>query len=179
MTNQITSGRAATRRTIWRWAADTAWAHASTGRTYPIINDTIHGTWAELDTLTRTNPHIHQHGRPVRIGIRADGQDQYAVRVTRTDLQHPVRNPRAVKARRAAARAARRTAWIAGPIAGITAAGWIVQAVWGNQIMHALKVAAGAALTVLLVSAGILIVRSFAVGHPCPGLHCPNCGGGH
>lgn len=179
MTNQITGRPATGRRTIRRWAADTVWQHTGRQHTYPIVNDTVHGTWAELDTLTQTNPHIHQHGRPVRIGIRADGQDQYAVRVTRTDVAHPIRSPRIAKARRTARRAVRRTSYVAAPIAGIAAAGWIVQAVWGEQIMHALKVAGGAALTILLAAAAILVMRSFAVGHPCPGLHCPNCGGGH
>jgi hypothetical protein len=177
MTSRITGRTATGRRTLWRWAADTVWAHASTGRTLPIRPATVRiRTRQELAAL-HTNPNIHQigHARP---GFDPDtDRPAYYVTVYYADTAHPIRSPRAAKARRAAARAAKRLAAVGGTAAAIVAAGWTVQAVWGEQIAAALRLAAGAALTVLLVTVGALIVRSFTVGHACPGLHCPSCNG--
>jgi len=178
MTSQITNRRTATgthRRTIWQWAADTTWERAARSRTYPVIPDTIRGTRRELAAYVQNNKTLHSHTQPLMIGEYADGQPMYAMHVTRADMRHPIRNPRIVKARRTA----RRAATLSAVTGGITGTCWAVQAVWGHAIADALRIIGGAALTVLLAAVGILIVRSFAVGHPCPGLHCPNCGGGH
>lgn len=177
MTSQITGRTATGRRTLWRWVADTVWAHASTGRTLPIRPAIVRIRTGKELTALQANPNIHRISGMHTASDPATGRPAHYVTVHYADTAHPVRNPRIIKARRIAARTAKRFAAAGGAAAAIAATGWAVQAIWGEQITAALRLVAGAALAVLLITVGGLITRSFTVGHACPGLHCPSCNG--
>lgn len=173
MTSQITGRTATSRRTLWRWAADTAWAHASTGRTVPIRTTIVRITSRQQLAALHANPNMHQVS-PVHTSTNpATGQQTHTVRVRYSDTAHPVRNPRAAKARRVAARIVR-AAVAVGVLAGT---GATINAVWGDQIAAAIHIIITAGATLLGLLVAVLFARSISVGHPCPGLHCPNCGG--
>lgn len=51
---------------------------------------------------------------------------------------------------------------------------WIIWTKYGQQILHTLTLAAGAAVAALTLAAALLWLLSAKAGI-CPGLHCPGC----
>jgi hypothetical protein len=137
-----------------------------------VRTDTLTVTAHEYRNLA-ANPNVDiRHARPhgpgmVKVVVRYP--DRAAPRRREPLLRFSI----APEALRAAATVGKVTAGITGSLTGLAALGWTVWAVWGEQISHALLLAAGAAVTAAVI-AGLMWMLSAKAGI-CPGLHCPGC----